>query len=368
MNNIIVREAIIKDQHSVNDLCKRNGLEGKKSNNAWEWIWKDNMYYNNDWPLGWVLESDGKVVGFIGNIPRAYSFRGRKWIAGVARTFVVEKDFRMYTLKLIASFLQQKGADLLIFSSANSDAEAVYRLAKASSIPQKDYNKDLFWIVSPNLFFTSLLMKKGFGKLLSILFSWVASPFLYLEMLFRRRWTKYSASEIEMLSPDELTSELDELWNRLQRENQDRLLSYRDRKAIEWQFSNDSAETREPIIFTLRKGGVLSGYVIVTRADSQEFGLKRMMITDLIVCEDDPDAIRSLINEVFLYAKHNKMALLQMVGFPSAVRYAVQSLHPFMRVFSYCPFWYYAINPNLKDELQRESVWYASTFDGDSTL
>ena len=51
-----------------------------------------------------------------------------------------------------------------------------------------------------------------------------------------------------MVQPTELTDEMDELWNKLQIENPDRLLSYRDREAIVWQFSNDSAGTRKPVI------------------------------------------------------------------------------------------------------------------------
>jgi hypothetical protein len=368
MDSVTIREANFDDQPAVQSLCQRNGLEGERSIHAWNWIWKENRFYTSSWTIGWVLESSGTVVGFIGNIPRAYSFRGKQWIASVARAFVVDAPFRMHTLKLIAAFFQQKETDLFIFSSANSEAESIYSLARAKRIPQLDYPKDLFWVVSPHSFTTSLLKKKGVGRLLSVLASCLISPFLYLEMLIRRRWVNYSTSEVKMVQPTELTDEMDELWNKLQIENPDRLLSYRDREAIVWQFSNDSAGTRKPVIFALRRKKVLTGYIIVTRADSSEYDLKRMMITDLIVREDNPEAIKELINAAFFYAKQNKMDLLQMTGFPSTVRSALQSLHPFIHTLPYHPFWYYAVNPDLKDQLQNESVWYASTFDGDSTL
>lgn len=368
MLTIDVRRARFEDEVAVQNLCQRNGLEGERSDRAWEWIWGKNRLYSNDWQLGWVLESDENIVGFIGNIPRAYSLRGREWIAGVARAFVVDELFRTHSLKLIAKFFQQKEADLLIFSSANSDAEAIYRLARASCIPQQDYNKDLFWIVSPTSFIVSLLRKKGIGELLATIVSLIISPLLSLEMLIQRRWSNNSSDELVRVQTDELTNEMDEFWRKKQCMSPDMLLSYRDREAITWQFTNDSAKTRKPVLFTMKREGELYGYVIITRADSLEFGLRRMMITDLIVLDDDPVAIRELIKRAFLYAKENKIDVLQMIGFPSVVRSALHPLHPFTHTISYNPFWYYVLNPDLKDVLQNESVWYASTFDGDSSI
>ena len=84
------------------------------------------------------------MVGFIGNIPRAYTFRDKIWIAGVARAFVVDVQYRKYSLQLLVKFIQQNKSDILIFSSANSEAGKVYELMHAEKIPQKEYEKDLF--------------------------------------------------------------------------------------------------------------------------------------------------------------------------------------------------------------------------------
>ena len=107
MYSVIVREASLDDEPAVQTLCERNGLERERSDSAWRWIWEGNKYYNDDWPLGWVLESNGEVVGFIGNIPRPYTFQGKLWIAGVARSLAVDREFRSYTLKLIATFFKK---------------------------------------------------------------------------------------------------------------------------------------------------------------------------------------------------------------------------------------------------------------------
>ena len=78
--------------------------------------------------------------------------------------------------------------------------------------------------------------------------------------------------------------------------------------------------------------------------------------------------IKELVLKIFRYAKNEKVALLQMIGFPAPVRSAIDSMHPFVRSFSYYPFLFYAVNPELVDKLDNEAVWYASTFDGDSSI
>ena len=67
MSEIIVRQAECVDEADVQKLCKRNGLRSEKSNNAWQWIWEGNRFYNDNLPLGWVLVSDDTIVGFFGN-------------------------------------------------------------------------------------------------------------------------------------------------------------------------------------------------------------------------------------------------------------------------------------------------------------
>ena len=369
-NSVIIREANINDQQSVQKLCRRNGLEGERSSQAWDWIWMKNPYTPKNWKIGWVLVSGENVVGFIGSVPRSYSFKGRQWLAAVGRAFVVDKLYRSHTLKLISAFFQQKSADLFIFSSANKDSGSIYKLARAIPIPQKDFSKNLFWVVSTRSFLYSSFRKKNFTKLFSTLASWIFTPFFSIEIVIRKRWNFELIDEINIdrVSLFEMGDEFNELWIKLQEKSPDRLFSVRDREAITWQFSNQSANTRCPTLITAKRKGSLIGYMILTRADSLQFKLTRLMVTDLIVLEDDPETIRALMKEAFLFAKHRKLSMLQLVGFPLAIRKALQPLHPLSHCVQYTPFWYHAVNKDLKDELQLESAWYASSFDGDSSL
>ena len=41
-------------------------------------IWNKNPAYKKGWPIGWVLESNKKIVGYLGNIPLNYYLAGKK--------------------------------------------------------------------------------------------------------------------------------------------------------------------------------------------------------------------------------------------------------------------------------------------------
>jgi len=368
MEKVAVRNATFEDEQLVNNLCQRNALSGEISPQAWNWIWKDNAYYSETWPIGWVLESNNIIVGYIGNIPRAYSLNGDTWIAGVARSFVVDEEFRRYSLKLLSKFFQQKEADLLIFSSANNLSSSIYKMVKAKPIPQDSFDTDLFWIVSPLSFIYSLLRKKRVPKSLSLLISYLIAPFFMFENLVRNRWPKGENFDVEISIPKKLTTGIDKLWHQIKANNPNKLLSYRDRDSILWQYDNDSAKNRNPLIFTLMKNNEMLGYLIAVEMNSIEYDLKRIVIDDLIVYDNDATSIVFLVKEAFLYAQKNDVDILQFTGFPENIRDALKLTKPFSRKYSYSRFWYYVLNKDLEKPLKKKSTWYASLFDGDSSI
>ena len=92
------------------------------------------------------------------------------------------------------------------------------------------------------------------------------------------------------------------------------------------------------------------------------------MINDLMVINDRADLIHSLINKILFYAKSEKVSVVQIVGLPTLIRDKINLLKPFTRRTPYDRFWYHSKNTKLSHDLQLEESWYASSFDGDSSL
>ncbi len=370
MINASIRNAVLSDEYAVHQLCVRNNLVLDEYKETWDHLWIRNKYYTQDWQIGWVVEDSKKVVGFIGNIPRAYTFRDKIWIAGVARAFVVDVQYRKYSLQLLVKFIQQNKSDILIFSSANSEAGKVYELMNAKKIPQKEYEKDLFWIISPFNFLVSFFLKRDISALYSYVLSIVFTPFLSLHSIYRRYLILLNTKKhkIDNILVDNLPDEFDIFWNKFRELNSDKFLTMRSAKDIQWQFSKSFAVEKKPRIFIVSEEREIIGYAIVTRQDSKKFKLKRLMINDLMVINDRADLIHSLINKILFYAKSEKVSVVQIVGLPSLIRDKINLLKPFTRRTPYDRFWYHSKNTKLSHDLQLEESWYASSFDGDSSL
>lgn len=365
---LTLREAKFEDEKGVQALSHRNGLLGEQSELAWQWFWLENPFCPEGWPLGWVLEADNEIVGFIGNIPRSYSYRGRQLTIGAAHSFAVDAGFRSSTFQLLAAFFSRNPADVFLFSSANELAGPLFRVAGAKMLPQEEYNHSLFWVISGTDFISSALRKKGHGKDISIMIGGFLGPFFAAERVLKRRWRLHRHTEVQLLQSSEVSSEFDTFWESLTTERPDCFLARRDRNAIRWQFGHPAASHRQPIILCSRIGGRLKGYAALTRWDSPALGLKRMMVTDLIALNNDQDVIKDLVAAAYGYARDEGVHVLQMMGFLSFIRTTIEAFKPIKQRYAVWPFWYFTKDADLAADLAHPETWYASMMDGDSTL
>jgi len=361
-------EAKFEDEKGVQVLSHRNGLLGEQSEFAWQWLWLDNPYCPKDWPLGWVLEANNEIVGFIGNIPRSYAYKGKQLIIGSAHSFAVDADFRSSTFQLLAAFFSRNPADVFLFSSANELAGPLFRVAGAKMLPQEGYNHSLFWVISGRDFISSALRKKGYGKGISIIIGGLSGPFFAAERILKQRWRSHRHSGVQFMQPLEASSEFDAFWEALITERPDCFLARRDGNAIRWQFGHPSASHRQPIILCSRINDRLKGYAVLTRWDSPALDLKRMMVTDLIALNNDQDVIRDLVAAAYEYSRDKGVHVLQMMGFPPFIRTIIDVFKPIKQSYAVWPFWYFTKDADVAADLARPEVWYASMMDGDSTL
>lgn len=361
-----VREANFDDEGAVKVLCIRNGLAGEQSEFAWNWLWIDNPACKENWPIGWILEANNEVVGYIGNVPRAYQIDGQQVVVGAARSFVVDHNYRGSALKLMANFITKNPAEILIFSGVNNLASPLYRMARASILPQTEYGNSLFWVVSGRGFSSAFLRKKGVIKSLAKLAGVLIGPAFAVEGALRKRWKLNGIAKIEYLQPSEITVEFDSFWNAFVSSKPHCFLAQRDYLSLKWQFGHPAAASRRPVVVCARIKGELKGYAVLTRWDSPEFGLKRIMFTDLIVLDNNEQVIKELVVGSYQYADADGVDLLQLMALPTHVRKVLDVFTPFKKNSIDSTFWYDVKNTSY--DLSMPDSWYVSMLDGDSTL
>jgi hypothetical protein len=372
-NKPSLREARFEDCDGVLALMRRNGLPVESTTARWHWLWQNNpaiALLQEPWPMGWILENESGIAGYLGNVPMLYRFNGKTLRVGAARGFAVDHSARSHSLRLVAAYFSQTGADLLLNTSANAAAASVWGLCKARTVPQANYDKVLLWILKDRAFVESYLLKLGKAPWLAKLAAFLAAPAVSAEGIVRRRIPRSSSSGavVSVLDPSEIGEEFDVLWQDIVKSRPDRLLADRSAHSLRWHFDTQNAVERQAKVIALRRNGVLSGYAILTREDSGRLGLKRARISDMIAKDDDVSAIDDLLAASYKQAKATGCHALELVGFPGFVRQRALAANPHIYRLPAPPYWYKARDPLIASELEKELHWYALPYDGDATL
>ena len=92
------------------------------------------------------LVNQNKIVGTCLNIPFLFNFNNKEILAAVCSNYVIDKEYRSYSLKLRHLFLNQKNIELFITNSANKNVEKIMEAFKAKKINQFDYQNRLLFI------------------------------------------------------------------------------------------------------------------------------------------------------------------------------------------------------------------------------
>lgn len=369
--SVVVREATFADFPAVAELKQCSGLTPDSLDN-WERLWRRNpalKKHPSARPIGWVLQADNRIVGYLGNISALYRYGARTLNAVVGHGFVVEPQFRAFSLRLAGAFYRQPFVDLYLTTTA---IEAVGRMAKAfksDPLPQADYDAMLFWVLRSYPFAQSVMKKLKLGSALSYLGAIGVSSAVGLDKLARTRWPRGGAHGFILteVSIPEIGEDFRRLWEEKANERS-QLLADRSPETLRWHFEipGDKGSAR---VLCCYKGPELVGYAIVRHEPpNQASGLKRSIIAEILVKQDNPDVLRCLWVAAFDQAKKAGSHILEVLGFPPSIRSVAFQWKPYVRKYPACPFYYRASNQTLHQELTDSRLWYASGFDGDTTL
>jgi hypothetical protein len=365
-----LREARFSDFGAVAALKQRWGLNADSFEN-WERLWRYNpalLQSDVVRPIGWVLEAEGVIVGYLGNISLLYRFGDRTLTAVTAHGLVVDPSYRAVSLTLVAAYFRQKSVDLFISTTA---IEAVGKIAlafKSSPLPQPDYDTALFWVLQPSCFARALMQKLRLGPTLSQLGVVLAALALATDKIVRRRHPKRSTKcfTVSECGVNDIGDDFQTLWSEKQKEGC-RLLADRSPEALRWHFEIPGDKGSASVL-CCRKGPELIGYAVVRTDTNQESGLQTSIIADMVARNNDPEVVQALWAAAYDHATQVGSHILEVLGFPPAIRRVGLTWNPYLRKYPACPFYYKAAEPALHKTLSDGAAWYASPFDGDATL
>ena len=372
VSSVRVREALFSDFEAVAALKRRWGL-GPDSLENWERLWHHNPALNQtpcDRPIGWVLQSDARVVGYLGNISSLYRFGDRTLTAVTSVGLVVEPKYRSVSLSLAAAFHRQRAVDLYLATTAIEAAGKIARLFGSDVLPQADYQTVLFWVLRPYPFAQAVMKMLQLGSAFSLAGATLTSLAVGTDRVIRGRWPRRSSKRMAVseIGVNEIGDEFHALWMEKLNELPQRLMADRSPATLRWHFDmpGDQGSSR---VLCCHKNGELAGYAVIrNEPPNQANGLRRSIIADMLAKHDDPAILEALWVAAYDNAKRSGSHIFEVIGFPQSIRRICSHWNPYLRKYHACPFYYRAADPVLHKTLSDGAMWYASAFDGDRTL
>ena len=365
-----VREASFADHAGISALQLRNGLE-PAPDDEWEGLWTRNPAYlevKDRWPIGWVVESEaGEIVGYIGNIPLAYHFRGRPIRATSPCGWAVDPPYRRDALRMLGRVASQPGIDLIMCTTVGPAAEPIWRLLEVRT-PVGTWDRSQFWIVGYRGFAQSLLRSRSVPMPAAL--SYPAALALFCSDVVRGtglflRGAAAHTPEIEIRN--EFDARFDDFWRELRRQKSEVLMADRSRATLEWHFRS-TLKAGTVWICTVNDGPRLAAYAIFERRDRAEFGLRRLRITDFQALAGFEWTISSILQRMLAWSRERRFHMLENSGCWLA-RLDLPPIHaPRQRRLPSWAYYYKSLDPELSEALKSASAWAPSAYDGDTSL
>jgi hypothetical protein len=365
-----LREATFSDFESVAELKLRWGLAADSFEN-WERLWRYNpalARVGSKHPIGWVLESEGKVVGYLGNILQLYRYVDRTLISATGHAFVVDEPYRGIGVSLSAAYFRQKSIDLFLSTGAIAPVGKIGRAFKSDALCQFQYESALFWILRPYAFSQAVMKKLNVGRMLSSVGSIVASAAVMTDKAIRQRWPLLSSPNLAIseISLDEIGDDFQHLW--LHKVNEGPLLlAERSPETLRWHFKIPGDKGGVGVL-CCKANSELLGYLVIRDEQPDEAGLIKSIVADMLVKDDNPQVAHLLFTAAYNHAKRVGSHILEALGYPAQLNRVFARSHPYTRKYPSSPFIYKALDPILHEKIADGETWYASVYDGDFTL
>ena len=369
-----LREAKISDLGPIIQLIQDLGLEvGSNQEDVikkWYLYSVDNPANNEkQFPFGWVLELNAKIVGYFGSIHRKYHFESQNISVAVATTWAVQKDFRSQVPLLCQSFFDQSDIDLFLVTTAIKPTVKIFERFGGQPLPDDSYNNVFYWVFDSKSFVSSILKKIKCNPFISLVIQSVLFPLYPFINTFFSVFNGVSSKNLDNTAswnPEKDKGSFDELW--VEKMSADhRFMAYRDQEHIDW-YSNLLSMKDNIKILIHRENDSLRGYLMLLKQDTTEISLKRFKIIDFFAINDDIQVLDDLFRKAYLMAKRDKGHILELVGGPKTIKEYFLKYRPLKRNFPVFPFYFMTPNKDLKNKLEILENWYPTLTDGDSSF
>jgi hypothetical protein len=335
-------------------------------------MFESNPYRSSRVPLGFVLEHQGRIGGYIGQLPVPMKLGRSVTTAFVGHNFCVEEGFRGHGLKLVRAFAGNAGVPKAspVFLVGTSLNEVSFRIILRYGFKPLQMGR-ICWLRILRFkavlkAFTNRQRQAGSrwgqldnSRLLSVI-SAPFDPFLRIASVAGLSKTRLETRPLERFG-----SEFDRLWRDVSAHYG--ILVVRDSQYLNWRYIEYPLE--KPRVFSAcDRRGNLRGFLVVNIVAEVPAGLRTAFILELFTLPDDMTAQQDLLRAALRYANEKHVDRVSARFFPAQIGKLLKKNLFFRRQMSHCAYVHKGSALLPEDFVCNEDNWFASPGDGDASL
>jgi|TARA_Y100000294_G_scaffold176927_1_gene200754 hypothetical protein len=363
---INIREVVKDDYNQIKELHKKFDLKILNESD-WSKFWSQNPYFlesKKHTPVGWVIEDNNRVVGYLGNLVKEYYYKKEKIIIAFLHGWVVDTKYRLEAVLLFRKFFNQENIQIFMNTTANEATANIWSKNISKKVPLKNFQNALFVILDLEKFIYSYFEYKkiNISKFIKKII------FYFFKIFFSNkisRWKKLDVTSEANLNST-IDKKFDQFWKLYKADCENYLLLSRTTNWIKWHFQKKIDEDNAWII-SLNDNNQLLGYAVCSDTSNNKINLKRISIVDLVSLGDNEKIYLSLMKKCILEAKKRNYHTIEFIGYKNLKRKIFSKFKPFKRKLAF-PFFYKSKNQTYENFLKKDEIWDPSLIDGDAFL
>ena len=366
-----LREITQDDFPAIASFTERFGFDPLRSRAEWEHLWVHNpanIANGMRCPIGWIMETDGRMIGHIASVPTQYRLGDRQLLAASGRAWAMLEEYRGYGSLMLHTYLNQPGIDFAVTNTANAVSWRVHSELGAKVVPTGHFDVSPAWITRYTDVMADWLARKKNVRPPKIVFYPLSAALAAKDSWNRLQVNLRASKELDVAVQFAFDQRFEDFWTQLCARYPNKLLADRSLPVLQWHFHYAMSEGRFWVATATRDQRLL-GYAIFVRDSYRTAGssISRAVLADYQSLEPDEAMYFALLQSGLEKCQRDGIALLVANGF-SASGTDLSCYAPYRRVLE-CPrFLYKAADPELARLLDRPEPWCPSSYDADDTL
>jgi hypothetical protein len=362
-----IREVTFADYHQIVAL-QMAYKRPAKSYEEWEHLWAHNPAYwsvGRAWPKGWVVErQDSRIVGYLGNIPLFYELGGERLLTAVAHAWVVDADYRPYSLALLDLYFSQKNVDLFLNATVGPAGHDSFNVFHSPRVPIGDWGRSVFSITNRQGFLAAWLAEKAIPMAKPLSFGLAGALAIRQAFSFRSLSRNGSGHSFQLCK--NIDSRFDVFWECLRKTHSNLLRAVRTSEVLEWHFKYP---LRHNQIWILTAGAnPINAYAIFLRYDNPAACLTRMRLVDFQALEGSTALLAPMLAWALERCRCEGIHMFEIIGFRPEKMRVINELSPYARKLPCWMYFYKTPHAKLAEKLADPNTWDPSQFDSDASL